>query len=183
MSNHQDRRKSTMTDDLIDERTEMARILGLGEPVPGSALRAALTDRTYANNLLAARRDPAMLRLLLANPPHRSGAEIPLRQLVSGAAAAFTRWAKTGFTVVDEATRARRAQACGRCPELTGPGSGTARRLLHTVSAAGLDDKTICGLCGCPIARKLRLASESCPAPHPDNPALTRWDHPRTDPI
>ncbi|XVQ07141.1 hypothetical protein ACQP1W_31490 [Spirillospora sp. CA-255316] len=162
----------TTADELLRHRTEMGQVLGLDEPVPEPVLHAALADRTYANNLLAARRSPDMLRLLLAHPP--SGRKVPLRDLLAGAAGAFGRWAATGFTVVDEATRARRTAACAQCPELT----GTDRRLLHGVATAGLDDKSVCGLCGCPVARKVRLPSERCPARHPDLPGRTRWDEP-----
>jgi Zn ribbon nucleic-acid-binding protein len=39
----------------------------------------------------------------------------------------------------------------------------------------------VCGLCGCAIARKARLASEQCPAPHQERPGFTRWGEPRVE--
>ncbi|TDD26654.1 hypothetical protein E1287_36150 [Actinomadura sp. KC06] len=163
------------SDDLLTQRTEMARVLGLNEPVPESVLRAALADDSYATNLLICRRRPDLLQHLLDKPPQRTDRDIPARELLAKGTAALARWARTGFSVVDEATYARRTQACRQCPSLRQPESSGARRALRAVSTAGLDDKAMCGMCGCTISQKARLPTEQCPARHPDDPGKTRW--------
>jgi hypothetical protein len=103
---------------LTREREELGEILGLAEPVPEEVLSAAVEDGTYARNLLLCRRDPELLGHLLANPPRRR-ADFGRVELAGRAAKALARWAKTGFTFVDEETRRRRLAACESCPELT----------------------------------------------------------------
>ncbi|MFE4512750.1 hypothetical protein ACFRMQ_00945 [Kitasatospora sp. NPDC056783] len=156
---------------------ELGRILGLDGPVPEGVWAAALADEEYARALLTCR-DPTRLQQLLRCPPDATGSDLSAAALIAHGAQALARWSRTGFVEVDEETRRRRLAACAHCPYLRpGPqGKGTA--LLQTVAGIGLRDKSVCGLCGCLLARKSRLPSESCPAPHPTEPGLTRWDEP-----
>ncbi|MGW2154513.1 hypothetical protein [Nonomuraea sp. NPDC001699] len=155
----------------------MGRVLGLDEAVPEEVLRAALIDENYAANLLTCRRHPELLQHLLSNPPKRQ-AEMPVHDLVARAGGALVRWARTGFTHVDDETLQRRMAACERCPELRNAPQSPGRRALYTIATLGLDDKSLCGKCGCAVVRKARLTSETCPAPDPSNPEMTRWQEP-----
>jgi hypothetical protein len=160
----------------IDEsRRRFGEVLGLNGPVPEPVLVAALHDQTYARNLLTCRGTPALLDHLLENPPP---VERPsTATLVRGAAEALVRWGRTGFAVVDEATQSRRLSACLECPHLMEPDEH--RRLYRAVS--GSDRPKVCGLCGCPVASKVRRTSEQCPGDHPERPGFSRWGEPRSD--
>ncbi|MFD8480510.1 hypothetical protein [Kitasatospora sp. NPDC059673] len=163
--------------DMPQGRSELGRILGLDGPVPEGMWTAALADEDYARALLTCR-DPTRLQHLLRHPPSVPGSDLSAAALIAHGAKALARWGRAGFVEVDEETRLRRLAVCGHCPHLRpGPqGKGTA--LLQTVAGLGLRDKSVCGLCGCLLARKSRLPSESCPAPHPTEPGLTRWGEP-----
>lgn len=141
--------------------------LGLDGPVPRPTLEAALADETYADNLLASRRHPVLLQQLIDAPPRpRAGAQprhSPLA-LARNASLALARWAAVGFTTVSEAERRQREAACLACPH----------RLASDVSLGH------CGLCGCPLGRKTRMSSETCPGPHPSLAGQTRWGGPLT---
>lgn len=151
---------------------QLAELLELEEPVREEVLLAALADEQYARNLLTCRRAPALMRYLLANPP-RTEPDSTL-ELAQRAASAFGRWAMAGFSTVDEATYRRRLDRCAGCPHLKAPDSH--QRLYQVVSRGA--HPSVCGRCGCVVARKARLTSEHCPDVHPDDPALTRWGEP-----
>jgi hypothetical protein len=155
-------------DDLLPQRTQLAATLGLEQPVPLPVLEAALRDDAYAHNLLASRRTPAMLQILLANPPRprTAGPRFSSAELVGRAAIAMARWARTGFSVVDEATLKRRRDACLSCPNL----SEAPDRLLYRLTPG-----QICKLCGCKVQDKTRLPTEACPERDPERSELSRW--------
>jgi hypothetical protein len=90
------------------------------------------------------------------------------------AAGALVRWGQAGFRRVDAETFESRRSACLQCPHLRSPGN----QLAYKVMADPV--KRVCGLCGCCVERKARLRTEECPAPHPSEPALTRWGEART---
>lgn len=150
----------------------LGEILELGGPVSEPVLRAAVHDETYARNLLTARRAPELLEYLLDNPPavQRDSAVALLRR----ASTSLVAWGRTGFTTVDAATYERRAAACLRCPHLLEADAHA--RLYRAV--AGSDRPKVCGLCGCPVAKKARRASEQCPGEDPERPGRSRWGDP-----
>lgn len=165
-----------MAADVQAHCAEFGKILGLDRPVSEEVFRAALADESYAANLLTCRRDPDLLRYLLARPTSRAE-ELAAKELLARAASSLARWAKAGFTVVDKEVYRRRLSACANCPHLRVPPSGR-RRLLYALTGAGSGDESVCGLCGCSVTRKARLTSEACPAPHPDQAHHTRWREP-----
>jgi hypothetical protein len=156
---------TTNSDDIPwDElAAEFGATLGLDGPAPRRTLEAALADETYADNLLASRRHPTLLKQLIELPPRvrGAGAPPPLSSvaLARRATLALARWAGTGFATVSAAVRQRREAACVACPH----------RLPATTTLGH------CGLCGCPLGRKIRMTSEACPDPHPSNAGETRW--------
>lgn len=167
---------------LEDLTAHFGTLLGIGEPVPEAALRAAVDNPVYARHLLGSRGAPDVVRLLLRNPPAPAAPPgAPAREghsagaLAVRAAAALGRWAAAGFRKVDEATLQRRLGACAGCEHLSAPPEGR----LYQIAALGADDPRVCGLCGCVAASKARLPGESCPAAHATLPGLTRWAEPR----
>lgn len=171
---------------LDDLTAHFGSLLGIGEPVPEDALRAAVDDPVYARHLMGSRGAPEVVRLLLRNPPPaESLAAAPASAapahdgrsagaLAVRAAAALGRWAAAGFRTVDEAALRRRLDACARCEHLSAPPEGR----LYRIAALGADDPRVCGLCGCVAANKARLPGEACPAPHATLSGLTRWAEP-----
>jgi hypothetical protein len=102
-------------------------------------------------------------------------------QLVAQAAGAVTRWARAGFAVVDLEVLTRREDACLACPHLSEPYSGLHKLGLARDAGERVGTragKKACGKCGCVVSRKIRMATESCPDAHPDDPGLTRWGEP-----
>jgi hypothetical protein len=152
----------------------LGEILELDGPVPEPVFRAAVHDETYAHNLLTCRRTPALLEHLLENPPvvERDSAVTLLRR----ASASLVGWSRTGFTTVDAAIYERRIAACLRCPHLME--ADRHARLYRAVT--GSDRPKVCGLCGCPVAKKARRASEQCPGEDPARPGRSRWGEPVT---
>jgi hypothetical protein len=154
---------------IATARSEFARLLGLDAPVDDGVLQAALDDESYASGLLDSRRDPAMLQRLLASPPAlpQDDAKPPSAFLLARRATfALARWARTGFATVDTVQLERRQAACRACPHREAP--AVERDAPRTTVAQALGS---CGLCGCPLARKTRMASERCPDTH----TLNRW--------
>jgi hypothetical protein len=162
------------TNDLGPERMELGLSLGLREPVSMEVLQAALRDETYAHNLRVSCRSPAVLKMLLAKPLKLAPASRPFStgELAVKAAEALGRWAKTGFSVVDQPTLERRKEACYSCPNLS-----TANQAVYKFA---LGSGSICSVCGCKVDSKMRLPSESCPDRHPERAGLTRWGEPLT---
>jgi hypothetical protein len=114
------------------------------------------------------------MKMLLANPPVKAKAETvaPRRtsELLMEATRAFARWTQTGFKRVDEKTYARRLQAYQVCEYF----AATPDRLIYHFAPGVTGERNICSLCGCAVAAKARMASESCPAPDPLHPDLSR---------
>ncbi len=159
-------------------------VLGLDGPAPEAALRRACEDPAFAGDLLTCRGAPGFLQALLDAPATRAyERERPApgnRELVGRAAAAFVRWGRAGFSTVDEEALARREAACLACPHLREPASAV-QRLVPAREEDRLGARTgrrVCELCGCNVAKKMRLPSESCPGPHPTRAGVTRWGEP-----
>lgn len=159
---------------LERSRERFAEILGLDAPVSEPVLAAALEHKTYAHNLLATRGTPEMMAPLLADPP-AVAREASTVVLAGRAAKALATWARTGFTVVDDATYQQRIRACASCPHEL---QATRHPKLHRWIADGERPK-VCGLCGCAVAKKARLSAEQCPAEDVERPGVTRWGEPR----
>lgn len=157
---------------LDEARERLGELLGLDRPVSEAVAAAAAADEAYARNLLATRDAPPLREHLLANPPEVDEASVV--ELGGRLAQAVVRWGRTGFTIVDDATRARRLAACADCPHRI---AAQRHPTLHRWLADG-ERPYVCGLCGCSLARKTRLASESCPGEDPDHLGFDRWGNP-----
>jgi hypothetical protein len=148
---------------------EFGELLGLDRPVPADVLRAAVASESYARSLLSSRRTPQMMRILLASPPQRAirKADFGTMELLQRGSSALLAWAKTGFSTTDPAERQQRTEACLACPDRRASGS---HPLQATRSELG-----VCGLCGCPLSRKVSMKSEICPGRMADDPGHNRW--------
>ena len=94
-------------------------------------------------------------------------------QLATRAAKAMIRWSKSGFTQVEPEVYEQRLSLCRQCPHLTEPPD----KVIYKVTAVQQDNR-VCGACGCSVARKARIPSESCPVADPSDPAVNRWGQP-----
>jgi hypothetical protein len=161
-----------------DNCARLGRFLGLDGPVSRDVFVSAVEDAEYRHNLYVSRNTPVFLDRLLANPPHRAARIGRTSTLLARAAAAMVGWGASGFSVVDRATLAARLDACLGCPNLVDPPATVAYRVAGAGTGPAATGSKACALCGCVVARKARLASESCPAEDPDRPGVTRWGEP-----
>lgn len=156
-------------------REELTRTLGLEQLIGEDVARAAAGDPIYAHHLRVCRSSPDLLRPLLANPPRiQEPTAASDLELMGKAAKALWSWRKAGFGKVDAATHERRWRACMACPHL----AKAPDRALYRLTAPQEGDDRVCNLCGCVASRKVQLPTETCPAVHPENAALTRWGEP-----
>ncbi|WP_279358313.1 hypothetical protein [Methylobacterium indicum] len=143
--------------------------------LPRAAAERAAVDPLYLHGLVARRDAPEAVARLIAEPCGTSlpkWAPRPTPVLIAGAAYALARWAAAGFGQVSPEAAERRRRACLACPELRAPGGRAIHRLVGATGG-------VCRLCSCAVERKAMLPTESCPAPAPDDPALSRWGEPR----
>jgi hypothetical protein len=165
--------------EIIEEQCrKLGDILGLPGPVSPKVLRAAVHDTTYAQNLLVSRGEKRFIDGLIANPPAvtEQDDDPGLVRLAKNAAISVGRWARTGFSTVGDDRYAARLAACNACPHLRRPPEQ--RRLLYAVAGAKLDQRSMCGKCGCVVAAKARRPHDTCPDPHPETPGVNRWGDP-----
>ncbi|BAM92466.1 hypothetical protein S58_64930 [Bradyrhizobium oligotrophicum S58] len=160
---------------IVMQCNELGKILGLRGPVEERVLTAAVQNPSYAANLILCRETPVFLHQLLAHPPPPRDA-IPTGELLRRGADALWRWARAGFTSVEDAVLQRRLDACQACPNLSHPPEG--QELLYKLAGTAAGSKSVCRICGCPVARKAAMTFERCPDAHPDIAGLSRWGEP-----
>ncbi|MDA0631860.1 hypothetical protein OUY22_00385 [Nonomuraea sp. MCN248] len=158
-------------------RERLSELLGPGAgEISDDVVLAVVDDPLYLHHLLISRQTPAFLRLLLDSPPETAGASPVPRsaaKLSRQAASSFWKWAKSGFEFVPDEQYERRLAACRQCPHLTDPPQSKLYDVA-TVARRG-DDRKICDLCGCVVASKARIPSETCPDPRPGRGDVNRW--------
>jgi hypothetical protein len=175
------------SDSIPEMCTRMGTFLGLSGQIPEEAIRRAIEDQDYANNLITCRNSPEFLKALLNDPQNKNyvseksdDGEVSNANLIQNAASAFIRWGKAGFSVVDDDTLERREDACLACENLVKP-EKTLQKLITSKSKDKIGKRAadcVCNLCGCSISKKIRLPSESCPGKDPNNAELNRWGEP-----
>lgn len=172
------------TDSFSEMCARMGAFLGLEEKIPENAMRRAIDDTDFANDLITCRNAPGFLEVLLNDPKNEAYAaeasaddKISNANLIKNASKAFLRWGKAGFSVVDEKTLEARENACLACKNLQKP-EKTLQKMVTSKAKEQLGKRAadcVCKLCGCSISKKIRLPSESCPDQHPDHKKLNRW--------
>lgn len=181
-------------DTSLELRQRLGEFLGLPGPAPEEVVRRALDDPSFETDLITARGVPGFLRALFDQPATRRyavpdaapAAPSPAGSaaLIARAAGAVLRWGKAGFATAGIEDLRRREDACLACPHLSEPRAAV-QKLVPAGPAPTAGDRTgartgrkACGLCGCVVARKIRLATESCPDAHPRRAGLSRWGEP-----
>jgi len=76
-------------------------------------------------------------------------------KLAANAVSAFWKWARDGFSLADPGMQQSRLDVCRQCPHYVDPPDTP----LYKAVNAG----KICALCGCDLAKKIPIASSSCP--------------------
>ena len=158
----------------INAEDVLRNVFGITAPLTPETLAAFGEDMLFVENLWIARRNPAFVEVLLAHPPTRSG----LAGLSADADAKFEAtspsewWRLLAEGTVSQDVYEQRLAVCAACPHLTAAAT-TFQRMASILAPAGR--KSVCQLCGCPIANKARLAGADCPARDPRKPELSRW--------
>ncbi|MCX4968005.1 hypothetical protein OHA98_25240 [Streptomyces sp. NBC_00654] len=144
-----------------EDTDELARRLGFPKDrlTPRTLARIS-EDPLFLHHLELCKTDPELLNVLLGpDTDSRPGTpDFGTTELLARAGAAVTRWAASGFKKVPDAVYLRRLDACRGCEHLALP----MRNALYRLTGSA-DRKTVCGLCGCDVNRKARLATEKCP--------------------
>jgi hypothetical protein len=180
------------TDSFQDMCNRMGAFLGIEKQMPENAMRRAIQDQDFANNLITCRNAPGFLEVLLNDPGNEQYAmdaagdsQLSNADLIQKAAGAFLRWGKAGFSVVDDKVLEARENACLACENLSKP-EKMLQKLVTSKPKEQIGKRTadcVCKLCGCSISKKIRLPSESCPALHPENRQLNRWSEPASNTV
>lgn len=175
------------TDSFQDMCDRMAAFLGMKTRIPENAMRRAIQDPDFANDLITCRNAPDFLEALLDDPgndhyaePEAEAAKITNTELLKKASGALLRWSKAGFSTVDDEVLETRENACLGCEYISKPET-MLQKLVTSKSKAQIGKRVadcVCKLCGCSLSKKIRLPSEACPAVHPKNQELNRWSEP-----
>ena len=165
-------------DSESDAQARFADLLGQNSKLPAGVLHRALVDQRFAHQLLVSRNAPKLLDALINDPRNDRYAEEAAPspsdptskvKMLGKAAMALAKWGATGFTHTDEEEQKARLAACGACPHAKDSQDLSLARMFGGKSTQS------CGLCGCPIARKAMMSTETCPGEDPDNPGFNRW--------
>jgi hypothetical protein len=175
------------TDSFQDICHRMSSLLGINKQMPENAMRRAIEDQDYANNLITCRNAPGFLEVLLMDPKNEEYAQVAAKEskltntdLIQKAASAFLRWGKAGFSVVDDTVLETRENACLSCEYITKPET-TLQKLVTSNAKDQLGKRVadcVCKLCGCSLSKKIRIPTESCPGANAQNNQLNRWGEP-----
>jgi len=146
--------------ELTARRAEVAAQTGLPvAAVTDGLLTRIVDDPLFLHHLQTCRDDPGMLAILLrgteSSSPRHSSAD-----LLRHAGVALARWSASGFRRADDELFGKRLATCHGCEHLTSPHGNTA---LYRITGTNRVEPSVCGLCGCDVKRKARLATEQCP--------------------
>jgi len=175
-------------EDFDTSRRRLAEILSLDEPASVPVTARVLADPKFAHHLVSVRAFPQWRDKLLADDANAlfasvqqgqddiaSSKPVAVAALAKKAALSLARWGASGFATVEPWLQKFREDACGKCDQnVPAPPS-----LAYRVGGmTGGKPAPMCNACGCLIARKVPLATETCPLPSPTDPTRTRWDEP-----
>lgn len=176
------------TDSFQDMCDRMASFLGMKTKMPENAMRRAIEDPEFANDLITCRNAPDFLESLLDDPENEQYAvnevetnKIGNMELLKRASGALLRWGKAGFSTVDDVVLERRENACLGCEYNSKPET-LLQKLVTSKSSENIGQRVadcVCKLCGCSLSKKILLPAEACPAVHPEDHELNRWGEPK----
>jgi heterodisulfide reductase subunit A-like polyferredoxin len=148
-------KRMSVSDEVAAAGRELRRLIGT-EDLQDEAIINVFIDEDLARNVGSSPRSASELRAFFADAPQQAPRTA---EAIYGAAAAFWKWAGTGFRVVDATMRARRLEACLQCEDYI----DAPYESLYSVAAVVARETKICSQCGCFIDKKVRLSSEVCP--------------------
>lgn len=127
--------------------------------IPLAVVERAATDPLFLQHILSSKNEAFLLDLLFAEASKVSqsaSVDLSSMELAARAAQAALEWVKSGARLVSEEVLEGRTAACEAREHRIQPPSSTLYRLMRT--------KSVCGLCGCDTDKKVRSATEACPA-------------------
>jgi hypothetical protein len=163
---------------LADISLALADAIGFEGSPPRALLERVAVDPAFLGRLIDERptdiaASPLAVEAVAAGIPKWTLP--PSAVVLESFARALIEWGRQGFKPVSETQALRRRAACLACDQLREPGMG-ALGIVHRLVGA---NSGVCGLCSCAVDRKIRLPTETCPAPSADDPSLSRWGEPR----
>lgn len=173
---------------LAEKCRAFSCLLGLEETVDESVLIGAVDDAGYARKLLASTNDPVAMQELIDNPPRRMYERLQKNPssfsnavLIAKAGKALLKWGASGFSTVSRYQLEMRENACLVCPNLSEPESVLQKLTASSGIGQTVGSRTgnkICGVCGCVVKNKMRLATDTCPEEDPAVPGFNHWGEP-----
>ncbi|MEM8501879.1 MAG: hypothetical protein AAF716_01850 [Cyanobacteria bacterium P01_D01_bin.1] len=173
-----------------EARDRLGDLLELGEPATTAVTLRVLAESAFAEKLIAVRKFPEWRDRLLTDPTNSAyepmdqpsdeneGNARPVTStvaLVKKSSVALLRWGASGFQKTAPVIAEQRKAACMGCDQLTDPPNSMPYQITKAFAGS---DRRICAACGCVVAKKIQMATESCPLADPADPNLTRWGEP-----
>ena len=170
-----------------EARDRLGNLLDLADPATTAVTLRVLADSTFAEKLASVRKFPAWRDQLLADPKNDAFAppDRPLNEdevntrpvtstvgLVKKSSAALLRWAAAGFKKTEPEIVEQRQAACLSCDQLVEPPNSFPYEVAKVFSDG---DRRICAACGCVVAKKILMATETCPLADTEDTNRTRW--------
>lgn len=148
--------EAAITRDAAELRSALAKVLAVAEDfVPWSAVQKASLDPLFLHHLFISRGDEFLLSMLFAEASSSNSGKNSQPSLARSAVSATLKWIAAGLPFVTDEVFRRRINACENCPNR----KQAPRKAVYSM----LGTKFVCGLCGCDIEKKARLATEVCP--------------------
>lgn len=174
-------------DSFHEARQRLGAYFGLDADAPANVTARVLNDQRFAALVASMGKFPEWRQKFL-NDPFNAKFEVPdadtdqgrtrsltsTATLVKKAAFGLLKWGTQGFFAVDPVVKEKRAAACTECDQAV----EAPKTKLYEVANLGSSDTRMCDACGCLLAKKIAMPTESCPLAHPDDPTLTRWGEP-----
>lgn len=164
----------------FSNRAELSALLNLEEPVSEAVFAKAKEDNTYLHNLLISKNAPEFLEQFLNNldvvptyPQSEVVEEKRTDELIINFGKAILKWGASGFKKVDEDTYQERLNACAGCDKLT----SAPDKFIYNMLGKN-NEKGMCSSCGCLVAKKALISTDTCPEASIENANVNRWGDP-----
>lgn len=180
--------ESVYTAETIGEaRDSLGKILELTGPATTAVTLRVLADSVFAEKLVSVRKFPNWRDRLLADPTNSAfePEDPPLDEhernarsvastvaLVKKSSAALLRWGAAGFKKTETAIVEKRKAACLSCDQLVDSPNSLPYQIAKVFAG---NDRRICAACGCVVAKKILMATETCPLADTKDPSRSRW--------
>lgn len=162
--------------DLEKASEALNHILGLGSDVtPEQLIQTFGTEENFEKLSRPGISVPEIRQSIIENS-QETDPELSSQEIISNGLTAFWNWAKTGFGVTGPEQYEARLAVCGGCNHY----KDAPPTKLYRIGGKLVKTPKICGLCGCLMEKKARLASENCPAPHDEIKGVSKWNEPYT---